>query len=244
MKIFLTEFKKLKRSNIILPLLVIPLISIIFGTLNYIMNTALLQKEWISLWTQVYLFYGLFFMPAIIGIICSYLWSGEHKRNNLNLILASGISFNKIIMSKMLVAFCLVLCAQIWLFILYILAGFLCNFTSQFPVEIFALLILASILSSYLIAIQSYISLKITSFAIPVVLALIISFLSLMLAQNNIVPQLSYVLSNTTISMTMNHLPDIEMSALTIVAMISSCFLITLAFIWLQVRSLAKHLKK
>ncbi|MDO5715315.1 MAG: ABC transporter permease [Tissierellia bacterium] len=73
MKIVSCEFLKLKKSGVFLPLLVIPLISILFGGFNYYNNIEILTREWYSLWTQIYFFYGIFFFPVIIGVICSYL---------------------------------------------------------------------------------------------------------------------------------------------------------------------------
>lgn len=45
------ERMKLKRSPVWLAFLIMPIIPAILGTINYMANIDILQKEWYSLWT-------------------------------------------------------------------------------------------------------------------------------------------------------------------------------------------------
>ena len=51
------EFLKLRRSDIWLAMLVLPLLSAGLGTANYLNNLGMLTEQWYSLWTQHALFY-------------------------------------------------------------------------------------------------------------------------------------------------------------------------------------------
>ncbi len=243
MKIFLSELRKLKRSSIILPLLIVPLISVIFGSLNFVFNREILTREWVSLITQVYLFYGLFFMPALIGIMCSYSWGLEHKRNNMKLILSSKTSFVKIVLAKTAVVFCIYAISQLYLFILYLIAGTLFSFSSPLPLELVGLYIVSSLVAGYLVCMQSYISLKIKSFTIPIVIAVGFSFLSILIAQNNVVTALKYVFSNVSVVLNMNAFPDTDLSQVDLIIMLIMSALVSAIFIGLQVRELKRRVR-
>ena len=67
-----SELIKLKKSYIFIPMIVLPILSIIVGDANFYLNQEVLSKEWYSLWTQVGLFYGDFFYPVTIGI-CTFI---------------------------------------------------------------------------------------------------------------------------------------------------------------------------
>ena len=64
----LAEILKLKGSKIALPVILLPLISVLLGSGNFVANPHELVNGWYSLWTQVALFYGYFFYPIIISI--------------------------------------------------------------------------------------------------------------------------------------------------------------------------------
>ena len=85
------EHLKLKRSPVWLAFFALPVISAFFGTNNYLMNQGILQSEWFSLWSQHSLFLCFFFMPALIGTFCSYLWRLEHLRTNWNSFLTTPV---------------------------------------------------------------------------------------------------------------------------------------------------------
>lgn len=204
MTLFKVEVLKLRRARLWLPLLIMPLLSILYGSLNYAGNQGILQKEWLSLWTQVYLFYGLFFFPCIVGIVCAYIWYGEHKHHNVKLLLTSAYSLRKIIWAKMLVAFVLVMLSQVYFLGLYSLSGLFFHFKMAFPLELIFWALVASCFSIGLVAIQSYLSLVVKSFAPPIALSMLVGILGFLLSVQNIIPELSYVLASSKLSSLMN----------------------------------------
>ena len=55
------ENRKLHGSVIWLACLLLPVIPAIMGTFNYTQNLGILTSSWYSLWTQLTLFYAMFF---------------------------------------------------------------------------------------------------------------------------------------------------------------------------------------
>ena len=85
-----------KTANCTLPpsgssFFVLPVISAIYGTYNYLQNLGILTDQWYSLWTQHTLFYALFFFPVLVGVYAAYLWRLEHMGHNWNLIMAAPV---------------------------------------------------------------------------------------------------------------------------------------------------------
>ena len=59
------ESQKLRRSPIWLACFLLPLIPALYGTYNYLQNTGILTGKWYSLWSQLTLFYAIFFYVAV-----------------------------------------------------------------------------------------------------------------------------------------------------------------------------------
>lgn len=81
-----TELIKIRRTPIWLAFIILPLISSVIGTANYINNIEILKSAWYSLWTQHSLFFCYIFMPPLIGVYASYLWRLEHSGTNWNMV--------------------------------------------------------------------------------------------------------------------------------------------------------------
>ena len=72
------ENRKLRGSAIWLVFFVVPLISCLYGTVNFLGNQGMLSFTWYDLWTQHTLFYALFFFAPMVGVYAAYLWRLEH----------------------------------------------------------------------------------------------------------------------------------------------------------------------
>lgn len=171
---------KLKKSNVWTFVAIIPVISILFGSGNYYMNREILQNQWHSLWTQVSLFYSFFFYAITIAITASYSWRMEHKDNNWNRILALPYTYSQIIISKLISISVVSLFIQSILLLFYYVAGkFIFQFQMEFPYEVFICGVVNWIISIAICAMQSFISMKIKSFSIPVGIALFLCFIGI-----------------------------------------------------------------
>lgn len=170
MNIIKTEFFKLRKSKILLSFFLLPILSAVLGTFNYLQNILILQDEWYSLWTQHTLFLSYFFLPVLIGLIVSYTFRLEN--NNLNLALSLPVSRLMFILGKFTVSCIFAVIALIFTIILYIISGYGCGFSS-FPIDIVFLSVKGSIGVLAICAVQVLISIIIRNFAIPIGLSFI-----------------------------------------------------------------------
>lgn len=167
------ERMKLQHSPVWLAFFILPVIPAVMGTFNYIQNIDILKSGWYSLWTQHTLFECYFFIPAIIGVYCSYLCRLEHMNHNWNTVMTAPIPIPYVYFGKLLTASFMVLLTQIWVGLLFIISGKLCKIAGPVPTEVVTWLLCGMIGGIVICALQLCISLVIRSFAVPVAIALI-----------------------------------------------------------------------
>lgn len=163
---------KIKRTPIWLAFLILPAISALIGTFNYLNNLELLQNEWHSLWTQHSLFFCYFFMPPLIGVYASYLWRLEHNGTNWNMIMAY-VSPWKIVRNKALACIVMATVTLFWETALYVFCGYCCKLTQPVPAELLEWLLCGIVGGAAVCMAQCLFSLVIRSFAIPIGIALV-----------------------------------------------------------------------
>lgn len=173
------ECMKLRHSNIWMILMILPILSVLIGSANFYMNQGVLTKEWYSLWSQVGLFYGEFFLPILIAICCAYMWRLEHHNKNWNMIMTAPVSTASIFLSKLIVVGVLMIFVQILFFILYFLGGKLTGITSDLPGELTGWLLRGWIAALTIGTLQLALSMRIRSFAAPIGIALCAVFIGL-----------------------------------------------------------------
>lgn len=167
-----TELIKVKRTPIWLAFLVLPLISALIGTANFLNNLEILKSGWYSLWTQISLFLCYIFMPPLLGIYAGYLWRLEHSGTNWNLILTHSGAY-RIVFNKLMVCTVVSLLTMLWLGILFIVCGRCAGLSAPVPIELADWLFFGFIGSVSICALQLFFSLIIRSFAIPIGLGLV-----------------------------------------------------------------------
>ena len=86
------ENRKLHTAPIWILFFLLPIISAIYGTFNYLQNLEILTDGWYSLWTQHTLFYATLFFPAMVSAYAAWLWRLEHLGHNWNLIMTVPVS--------------------------------------------------------------------------------------------------------------------------------------------------------
>jgi len=173
------EWLKLRHSRISLVIAVLPIISLLIGCTNYYLNQGALQNGWYSLWTQVSLFYGVFFLPILIAICCSYICRLEHLNRNWNMVMTSPVSVTSVFLAKWIVVSILILFAQALFLGLYGLAGTLLSLPGPFPVETIGWTIRGWYACMSISALQLGLSLRIRSFATPIGISLCAVFIGL-----------------------------------------------------------------
>ncbi|GKX28591.1 multidrug ABC transporter permease [Vallitalea longa] len=178
-KVISTEILKLRRSHIIIVLMILPIISIIIGSANYYFNQSILQKQWFSLWSQVSLFYSEFFLPVLIAICCSYICRLEHLNKNWNKVMTAPISASNVFIAKLIVTGLIILVLQIFFLALYFCAGKLLGLSSPFPSVIFTWFLKGCLSCITITSLQLLLSMRIKSFAAPIGISLCGVFIGL-----------------------------------------------------------------
>ncbi len=243
MKLLNNEMLKFKKTGLLLSLLIVPLLGVLFGSINYYMNTAILKNEWISLWTQVYMIYGLIFLPVLVGIVVSFIWQAEHKHAGFNILLTSPISTGRLVLAKMIASFFVILLCQLYFFILYFISGSFFQFTSAFPANLVFYLLILTLFMVTLISFQAYLSIKINSFVVPVGVSLVLSIVALVASGQAKIPLLRYVFAISSLTIGMNHYPAINYSIEEWGSMILCSTMIFIFFFLLQKQALKRKNK-
>lgn len=166
-----SEQLKIRHSFIWLAFLFIPLIPAVMGTQNYLNNLNLLKSEWFSLWTQITLFYTDFFFCPLIAIYCSYLWRMENQNKNRNLLFTAPVKVRNIFFGKLVVIVRITIMTQIWMLLLYIIAGRLVHLPGFPPLLLFAYMARGVLGGLVIASLQLLISMQLRSFAAPVAIA-------------------------------------------------------------------------
>ncbi|MEK3826594.1 MULTISPECIES: ABC transporter permease [Paenibacillus] len=173
------EWLKLRRSRIGLVLAILPIISLLIGCFNFYFNQAALQNGWFSLWTQVSLFYGEFFLPILIAICCAFVCRLEHSNRNWNMVLASPLSVTSLFVAKLVIVGLLIFFAQAFFMLMYWAAGKMFNIPGEFPTEILVWSLRGWFASLSIASLQLGLSIRIRSFATPIGISLCAVFFGL-----------------------------------------------------------------
>lgn len=167
------EMKKLRHSVIFPACIIIPVIPAIMGTFNYLQNIGILKSQWYSLWTQLTLFYSTFFYAPLIALYCSYMWRLEHRNNNWNVFMTAPVPVGCLYFGKLAIILFITLITQIWVGILYIIAGKLAHLPGLCPAEVIFWLLRGTLAAVSIGALQLLLSMLIRSFSVPIGIALI-----------------------------------------------------------------------
>lgn len=172
------EFMKLKGSPSWFAFIIIPILSAVIGTINYLGNIEILTNGWFSLWTQHTLFLCYFFMPVIIAVFTGCIWQVEHQGTNMNVLLTHATP-TRIILSKYAASIFITTLSLIWVVALYIISGTFCKLKGSLPKDLFIWLLFGMIAAYAICAVQLFLSLIIRNFVLPVILAFIGGILGL-----------------------------------------------------------------
>lgn len=167
------EMTKLRRSPIWIPFLVLPLCSCVIGSANYSLNLGVLTPGWSNLWTQQTIFLCYFFLPAMLGAGCSFMWRLEHTGTNWNGLMCAPVPAWCVLTGKIVVAAGLSAISFAGTFACFLVSGCLLGVPGDIPFATIGLhIVLGWAGSLAIVAIQSFISMIIRSFALPVGLGL------------------------------------------------------------------------
>ena len=167
------ELQKCRRSPVWLAFLVLPIFPAILGTGNYLSNLDVLGNGWYSLWSQHTLFSSMFFLPALLGVFCSWQWRLEHTDHNWNSFLTAPVPVRDLYAAKLILAAGVSVLAQGCIGVLFLLSGKIAGLSAPIPPELLSWLLYGALGGVAVCAVQLFLSLIIRAFAPPVALALI-----------------------------------------------------------------------
>lgn len=168
------EFGKLRRSLSWAVVVALPLMAVIAGTANTVVDGRGLDDGWHTLWVRVVVFYGLFPLAVGVAALASLIWRVEHRGGNWNALLARPVSSLEVMIGKLTVLAALAAVMQ-----LVLLAGVLVAGTVVFglPGSLPARYLLVSgvivVACLPVAALQSALSMLMSSFAAPIAAALL-----------------------------------------------------------------------
>lgn len=167
------ELQKCRRSPVWLAFLVLPIFPAILGTGNYLNNLEVLDNGWYDLWSQHTLFSSTFFLPALLGVFCSWQWRLEHTDHNWNSFLTAPVPVRDLYVAKLILAAGVSVLAQGCIGALFLLSGKIAGISAPVPSELPEWLLYGALGGVSVCAVQLFLSLIIRAFAPPVALGLI-----------------------------------------------------------------------
>lgn len=167
-----SENAKLHHSIIWFACFLLPIIPAIMGVFNYLANIEVLQEGWNDLWTQVTLFYSMFFFPPLVGLYAAYLWRIEHFNYNWNKLMTMPVPVRDIFFGKLFVICKVSVITQIWMMILLFIAGKYAGIEGVFPAYMIWWALRGLLAAVVIGALQLFLSMIIRNFAIPIGIAL------------------------------------------------------------------------
>lgn len=167
------ELLKLRRSAVWVLVVVLPLLAVTTGTVNFVMNQDALSHTWGSYWAQVTLFYGLLYLSTGIAIVASTVWRMEH-RGNWPRLLTTPRPLWWIVAAKLVALALLVAVMQlVLLFAGWIAGAVFAGLPPALPGQVVAIVLLAVLPGVAVAAVQSLLSMLVRWFAAPVVVAIL-----------------------------------------------------------------------
>ncbi|MFB9477284.1 ABC transporter permease [Nonomuraea salmonea] len=167
------ELRKLKRSSSWLIALILPLLAVTTGTINFRNNEEVFQRDWTTLASQITLFYGLLFFSMGVGVLAATAWRVEHRGTNWNLLLTTTRRPLELVLAKIAVIAVPVAFMQVVLVAgIFVSGAFVVGLDGVMPADFVLAGALTVVAALPLIALQSLLSMLLRSFAAPVAICL------------------------------------------------------------------------
>lgn len=166
--IFRTEWFKLRKSNIIPFILVGPVIvlAIVYGV--NLDEPELTGVKYYYATLMANMFYGILFLPLMIGILTTLICRFEHQAGGWKMLFASPASRTNIYISKFLVICSWTLIMQFAVIAAIYIGGLLKGYNEPFPYNTMLLVLLGGWVATFpLISFMLWLSTWLQSFAAP-----------------------------------------------------------------------------
>ena len=196
------EAIKLKRSSVWAVTILLPLLAVITGSLNFKMNREAFLQGWVSLTSQMTLFYAMMFCSLGVALLASTVWRVEHRGTSWNAMRTTPHTPAAVALAKTLVLFAPLLVMQVILVVLAWISGtFFMGLGPAMPMSFTVSALLGVLAAAPLVAVQSLLSMLMRSFAAPVAVAFIGCAVGIGLAAAQ--SPLAYVIPQGILNMTL-----------------------------------------
>lgn len=160
------ELLKLRRSHLWLIAIVLPLLAVITGSINYLGNPEALTHGWDSLFSQVLLFYGMFYLSIGVAIIVAAAWRMEHQGSNYAMLRTNTRRAVSLIAAKATAVSILILFMQLILVVGTFVVGIVfASHNGAPPLKYLVLVLIGIVAAVPLVLLQSVLSMYLKSFA-------------------------------------------------------------------------------
>lgn len=203
MSLILNDTLKLRGTHIWLLVVGLPLVAAGLGTFNYWANAEVLDSDWQSLWSQIGLFHGFFFLSLAIAVCASAVWRTEHRGHNWNTMMTAPRHLGQLVAAKIVVLGGLVVLMQVWLLVLGLVAGWGLGLSGLPPWELPTAVMVSVVPGIAVAAWQSTLSMVIRNFAAPIGIALGVCVVSTGLVVSGH-PELAHLVPPALVTVTMS----------------------------------------
>ncbi|WP_236755499.1 ABC transporter permease [Actinomyces radicidentis] len=168
------ETIKLRRSMVWVFAVLLPLLAVVTGTVNYSANQGVLSSGWEAFMGQVTVFYGLFFFSVGVALVCAAVWRPEHRGSSWNAMRTTPAGAVRVAVAKTLVSVLPVAVMQLVLTALAWASGVLVlRLDGAPPASVLIDGVLGVLAALPLLALQSLLAMLLASFGAPVALGLL-----------------------------------------------------------------------
>ncbi|MEK4177734.1 ABC transporter permease [Aeribacillus sp. FSL K6-1305] len=182
------ELLKTKRSVLWALALLVPSLSIFLGVGNFLVNAREFigpdDNLWVEAWSQVVIFYGMIFLPTLVGIYAVTICRFDHLTGGWKQILSFPISRIKLYFAKLFILYLLLAVTQLSLVGQYIFIGHIVDLSGTFVLKDFVLYGLFGWLASLpLASLQLWLAFNWRSFGLPLTVNIALTIPVLMVSQ-------------------------------------------------------------
>jgi hypothetical protein len=168
------ELIKLKRSQSLTVVILLPILIVGVGTFNTVLSGEQVQNGWHTLWLRTVVFHGLFPLALGVALLASLIWKPEHDRGNWNLLMSGRAPSLRIVVAKTSVVALLTAAMQVLMVATVLVVGtLLFELDGPLPTPLWIAAGLSIFAAVPLAAVQSALSMLLGSFAVPIALALV-----------------------------------------------------------------------
>lgn len=166
------EALKLRRSAAWVVVVLLPVLALVSGSVNYLMNQEVLSRGMASMISQVLVFYSLFFCSMAVGLLAATVWRPEHRSAGWNAMRTTAHGPVAVVLAKTLVITVPVAAMQVGLVVATWTVAACMGLGTLLPAGFVVTCLLSVLTAQPLVALQSLLSMRMRSFAAPVAVCL------------------------------------------------------------------------